>query len=81
MFTSRLVQFLSCYWILLPSLCSAFVTIGSKKDVTAAAAAKSALFMAPRFDKSSQKWIGSEQDYEGGYGPMGSLIRYGIIKL
>jgi len=73
---SRLVQCLSFYWILLPSLCSAFVTIGSKMDVTT-----SALFMAPRFDKSSQKWIGGEQDYEGGYGPMGSLLRYGIIEL
>lgn len=40
---------------------------------------KSTVFMAPRFDKSTQKWFPTKPEEEPGaaYGPVGSLIRAG----
>lgn len=39
----------------------------------------SSIFMAPRFDKASQKWFPTKPEEESGaaYGPLGSLIRAG----
>ena len=71
------------------SLLLAFVTVSfafvsrssnAMQGRSVAVDSSSSVLMVPRFDKSSQKWFPeNEKDMEGGYDPIGSLIRQGPV--
>lgn len=75
-------SFFAIMMMFLPSIVTGFTSTHQYKAMKTSrgtTTTSSTIFMAPRFDKASQKWFPTKPEEESGaaYGPIGSLIRAG----